>query len=102
MNYFQDVYLTNINAVFNLGGYFSINKRQDWSHGKHKFDQCKFYYILHDFEGEYDESLKKTADWHLGFDYYEYYYESGCIAFDFDENGSVAAIAVDNNSRMFW
>lgn len=65
-------------------------------------DQCKFYYILHDFEGEYDESLKKTADWHLGFDYYEYYYESGCIAFDFDENGSVAAIAVDNNSRMFW
>ena len=65
-------------------------------------DQCKFYYILHDFEGEYDESLKKTADWHLGFDYYEYYYESGCISFDFDENGGVAAIAVDSNSRMFW
>ena len=65
-------------------------------------DQCKFYYIMHDFEGEYDESLKKTADWHLGFDYYEYYYESGCISFDFDENGGVAAIAVDNNSRMFW
>ena len=65
-------------------------------------DQCKFYYIMHDFEGEYDESLKKTADWHLGFDYYEYYYESGCISFDFDENGGVAAIAIDNNSRMFW
>lgn len=65
-------------------------------------DQSKFYYILHDFEGEYDESMKKAADWHLGFEYYEYYYESGCVAFDFDENGGVAAIAVDSNSRMFW
>ena len=66
MNYFQDVYLTNINAVFNLGGYFAINKRQDWSHGKHKFDQCKFYYIT---EGEClisvdgNEFKGKAGDW---------------------------------------
>ena len=65
-------------------------------------DECRFYYLLHDFEGEGDEVLQKQADWHLGLDYYEYYYKEACISFDFDENGGVAAIAIDTKSRMFW
>ena len=65
-------------------------------------DECRFYYLMHDFEGEYDETLRKLADWHLGFDYYEYYFEEGCISFDFDDNGNVAAICMADHSRMFW
>lgn len=46
MNYLQDIYLTNFNVVCNYGGYFSITKNDDWSYRKHKFDQCKFYFIV--------------------------------------------------------
>ena len=46
MQYLQDIYLANFNAVFNTGGYFSISPEKDWSYGKHRFEQCKFYFIL--------------------------------------------------------
>ena len=45
MNYLQDIYLTNFNVVCNFGGYFSITKDEDWTYRRHKFDQCKFYFI---------------------------------------------------------
>ena len=46
MNYLQDVYFANLNIVYNVGGYFSIAEDEDWSTGKHKFNQCKFYYVI--------------------------------------------------------
>ena len=46
VNYLQDVYFTNLNPVFNIGGYFSISESDEWSLGKNKFEQCKFYYIV--------------------------------------------------------
>ncbi|MBQ8323287.1 MAG: helix-turn-helix domain-containing protein [Clostridia bacterium] len=45
MKYLQDVYFTNLNAVYNFGGYFSISEHEDWSSGKQRFEQCKFYFI---------------------------------------------------------
>ena len=45
MNYLQDLLLDNLNIVFNLGGFFSINNR-DWTYPKHRFEQCKFYFIV--------------------------------------------------------
>ena len=66
MDYFQDVYFSNLNAVYNLGGFFSISKKHDWKQGKHKFDQCKFYFVT---EGEClitieDQTfLGKAGDW---------------------------------------
>ena len=45
MSYLQDIYLTNFNVVCNFGNYFSIKENEDWAHGRHKFDQCKFYFI---------------------------------------------------------
>ncbi len=66
MNYLQDVYFTNLNAVFNLGGYFSITKKDDWSCGNDKFEQCKFYFIV---DGECIINIEgvdyhgKAGDW---------------------------------------
>ena len=45
MDYLQDLYLTNFNAVYNFGGYFSIKKNENWVCGAHTFEQCKFYFI---------------------------------------------------------
>lgn len=45
MKYLQDLYFTNLNAVYNFGGYFSITEKEDWSYGKNRFEQCKFYFI---------------------------------------------------------
>ena len=66
MKYLDDVYLTNLNAVYNLGGYFSIGEGGSWELELHSFDQCKFYFILEGgcsmkIEGE---SIKAVAgDW---------------------------------------
>lgn len=45
MKYLEDVYFSNLNAVYNFGGYFSISEGEDWSYGNHRFEQCKFYFI---------------------------------------------------------
>lgn len=45
MKYLQDIYFTNLNAVYNFGGYFSISEKEDWSFGSDRFEQCKFYFI---------------------------------------------------------
>ena len=46
MKYLEDVYFTNLNAVYNFGGYFSIDKTEEWKFGEHAFEQCKFYFIV--------------------------------------------------------
>jgi len=46
MKYLQDVYFSNLNAIHNFGGHFRISETKDWSYGKHRFEQCKFYFIL--------------------------------------------------------
>ncbi|MBQ8284233.1 MAG: helix-turn-helix transcriptional regulator [Clostridia bacterium] len=45
MKYLQDIYFSNLNAVYNFGGYFSISETDDWSFGRNRFEQCKFYFI---------------------------------------------------------
>ena len=45
MKYLQDVYFSNLNAVYNFGGYFRISEQESWDFGKHRFEQCKFYFI---------------------------------------------------------
>lgn len=66
MGYLQDIYFTNLNAVFNIGGYYSISGVDEWSCGKHRFEQCKFYYVVDGecsitIEGK--EYLVKAGDW---------------------------------------
>lgn len=66
MKYLQDIYFTNLNAVYNFGGYFSISEEEDWSFGKHRFEQCKFYFItggscVIDIEGT--NYYAKAGDW---------------------------------------
>jgi AraC-like DNA-binding protein len=66
MNYLQDVYFTNLNPVFNIGGYFSISETDEWTCGKHRFEQCKFYYVVEgscvvDIEGTHFEA--SAGDW---------------------------------------
>ena len=46
MSYLQDIYCTNINVVYNTGGYFSLPSGGSWAYKKHRFEQCKFYFIL--------------------------------------------------------
>lgn len=41
----QDVYLTNLNAVCNLGGFFKTTLDTNWKHSLHCFSQNKFYFI---------------------------------------------------------
>ena len=45
MKYLQDLYFSNLNAVYNFGGHFSISEHEDWTCGNHRFEQCKFYFI---------------------------------------------------------
>ena len=66
MKYLQDLYFTNLNVVYNMGGFFSIKEGNDWSCGEHVFEQCKFYFIT---EGECVIYIKgkrydaKAGDW---------------------------------------
>ena len=68
MGYLQDIYFTNLNAVFNLGGFFSIDKGDNWEHSLHVFEQCKFYYVI---DGECritidnTEYVGRAGDWFL-------------------------------------
>ena len=41
----DDIYFSGFNAVFNLGGYFSIGAGETWALQTVNFDQNKFYYI---------------------------------------------------------
>ena len=66
MKYLQDIYLANFNVVFNTGGHFCLAPEKDWSHGRHRFEQCKFYFILDGeckiyIEGK--EYRAKAGDW---------------------------------------
>ena len=66
MDFLKDIYLSNLNMVYNIGGFFSIENNQVWSLSESKFEQCKFYYIL---EGQCtitiknNEYLLKKGDW---------------------------------------
>ena len=44
MNFLQDVYLDNLNVTFNSGGFLSAFGRK-WAYVKHRFEQCKFYFV---------------------------------------------------------
>ena len=41
----EDIYFSGFNAVFNLGGYFSIPAGETWSLPYSTFDQSKFYFV---------------------------------------------------------
>lgn len=45
MNYLQDVYLSNLNAVHNIGGFFSCPTGKVWQTSLHTFTQNKFYFV---------------------------------------------------------
>ena len=42
---FKEVFLTNLNMVFNVGKYFICDEHRLWTKSTHTFSQCKFYYI---------------------------------------------------------
>ena len=44
MRAFEDIYLTNLNAVCNMGGFYS-NGDRDWVYNGGRFRQNKFYFI---------------------------------------------------------
>lgn len=66
--YVEDIYFSGFNAVFNLGGYFSIGAGETWALQKADFEQSKFYYIT---EGSCEITIAdvtyhaKTGDWLL-------------------------------------
>lgn len=45
MEYIYDVWLSNLNAVVNNGGFISIEPQSNWCVDKHRFKQNKFYFI---------------------------------------------------------
>ncbi|MBR5504979.1 MAG: AraC family transcriptional regulator [Clostridia bacterium] len=45
MEFMEDIHFRNFNPVCQLGGFFSIDAGEDWSLGREKFAQNKFYYI---------------------------------------------------------
>ena len=45
MDYLQDIYCANLNAVYNMGGYLDLPADGKWVCERHKFEQCKFYFI---------------------------------------------------------
>ena len=66
MKYLQDIYFSNLNAVYNFGGYFSVSEMEDWALGRHKFEQCKFYFITGGscvIEIEKKKYYGKAGDW---------------------------------------
>ncbi len=66
MEYLQDIYLANFNVVYNSGRFFSIPTNKDWSCGKYRFEQCKFYLILNgecNITIENKEFHGKAGDW---------------------------------------
>lgn len=64
----DDIYFSGFNAVFNLGGYFSIGTDETWALQKADCDQNKFYYIT---EGSCELTIAnityhaKAGDWFL-------------------------------------
>lgn len=66
MSYLQDVYFSNLNAVNNLGGFFSAPVGFDWSYERHSFVQNKFYFITRGsctITVENMEYTAKAGDW---------------------------------------
>ena len=44
MSYLKDIYFDNLNVVYNAGDFFSVVNK-DWTYPRHRFEQCKFYFI---------------------------------------------------------
>jgi AraC-like DNA-binding protein len=65
MDYSQNIYFDNLGVTYNTGGFLSIFNK-DWTYYKHRFDQCKFYFIT---EGECFITIEgkeyhgKKGDW---------------------------------------
>lgn len=66
MTYLQDAYFSNLNAVYNSGGFFACKSSFCWKTDIHVFDQNKFYCII---EGHCTIAIKdkiynaKAGDW---------------------------------------
>ena len=45
MDYLQDIYFTNLNVVYNTGGFFRCEPTYKWQDENQIFDQNKFYCI---------------------------------------------------------
>lgn len=66
MSDIQDIYLTNLNVVCNLGGFFKTKPDTSWKHDLHSFSQNKFYFIT---KGKCEIQIKdrkfiaKAGDW---------------------------------------
>ena len=62
----QDIYLTNLNVVCNLGGFLKTKPDTKWKYGLHRFSQNKFYYITKGkctIQINDQEFTAKAGDW---------------------------------------
>lgn len=62
----QDIYLTNLNVVCNLGGFLKTKPDTKWKYGLHRFSQNKFYFITKGrciIRIENQEYIAKGGDW---------------------------------------
>lgn len=62
----QDIYLTNLNVVCNLGGFLKTKSDTKWKHGLHRFSQNKFYFITKGkcrIQIKEQEFIAKAGDW---------------------------------------
>lgn len=100
MYYLQDIYFSNINVVYNLGGYFSLPKNGDWSCDDEPFEQNKFYYITDgsctiNIDGK--SYIGKAGDWffipantvHSFFNHKEKPFRKYWMHFDIYPNASI-------------
>lgn len=121
MNYLQDIYFSNLNIVYNFGGHFRISEKEIWaSHTKHRFEQCKFYFIT---DGRCVIEIENTkyhacaGDWFFipaGAEHYYYNetdapFEKYWMHFDlypsvdlFNVLNLPYAVKVDGRSRALW
>ncbi len=77
MSYLQDVYFSNLNAVNNLGGFFSAPVGFNWSCERHSFAQNKFYFITKGscvITIENKQYTAKAGDWFFIPSYAEHSY----------------------------
>ncbi len=68
MTELQEIFLTNLNGVCNLGGHFKAKRDTLWAEGEHCFAQNKFYFIIKGrcrlvIRGR--EYIAKAGDWFL-------------------------------------
>ena len=66
MEYLQDVFVSNLNATVNNGGFISFLPEESWKADWHSFNQNKFYCITKGsctIEIEYTVYEAKAGDW---------------------------------------